>query len=83
MDMLSKKELEELTGRPEGPCASIYLPTHRTGVETRQDPIRLKNLLGQARERLVARGLRTTEVDKILEPAQGLLKNELFWPLPP
>jgi hypothetical protein len=79
MDMLSKKELEELTGRPEGPCASIFLPTHRAGVETRQDPIRLKNLLGQAREMLVARGLRTTEVDRILEPAQGLLENELFW----
>jgi hypothetical protein len=79
MDTLSKKELEELTGKPEGPCASIFLPTHRAGVETRQDPIRLKNLLGEARERLVARGLRTTEADAILEPAQGLLEDELFW----
>lgn len=79
MDTLSKKELEELAGKPEGPCASIFLPTHRAGAETRQDPIRLKNLLRQARERLVVRGLRTTEVDRILEPAQGLLENELFW----
>ena len=79
MDLLSKKELEELSGKPEGPCASIFLPTHRAGSETRQDPIRLKNLLVQARERLVARGLRTAEADRILEPAQGLLKNELIW----
>ena len=79
MDTLSKKELEELTGKHEGPCASIFLPTHRAGVETQQDPIRLKNLLGEAREKLVARGLRTTEADAILEPAQGLLENDLFW----
>ena len=79
MDLLSKEELEEMTGKIEGPCASIFLPTHRAGAETRQDPIRLKNLLGETRERLVARGLRTTEADEILEPAQGLLENTLFW----
>ena len=79
MDLLSKRKLEELTGKPKGPCASIFLPTHQTGVDTRQDPIRLKNLLGEAREKLVARGLRTTEADAILEPAQGLPEDELFW----
>ena len=79
MDLLSKRKLEELTGKPKGPCASIFLPTHQTGVDTRQDPIRLKNLLGEAKEKLVARGLRTTEADAILEPAQGLPEDELFW----
>lgn len=80
MDTLSKRELEGLTERTGGPCASIFLPTHRAGVETRQDPIRLKNLLGEARERLVeTKGLRTTEADGILEPAWELLEDAVFW----
>lgn len=80
MDLLSKRELEELTGKPEGPCVSIFLPTHRAGAETQQDPIRLKNLLGEARERLVeTKGLRATEADEVLEPARDLLSDNVFW----
>jgi hypothetical protein len=33
---------------------SLYLPTHRTGAELRQGPIRLKNLLREATEGLAA-----------------------------
>lgn len=80
MDTLSKRELEGLTERTGGPCVSIFLPTHRAGTETQQDPIRLKNLLGEARESLVeTKGLRTTEADEILEPAQKLLSDAVFW----
>jgi hypothetical protein len=34
------------------PADSIYLPTHIAGREIPQDPIRLKNLLSSAEERL-------------------------------
>ncbi len=34
------------------PCVTITLPTHRTSPENKQDPIRLRNLVKQARERL-------------------------------
>jgi len=51
------------------------MPTHRAGTETRQDPIRLKNLLSRAREQLVDGGLRSTEADGILEPARLLLED--------
>ncbi|HSK85130.1 MAG TPA: hypothetical protein VK902_17285 [Rubrobacter sp.] len=80
MDPLSNQDLEQLVDNPEGPCVSIFLPTHRAGVETRQDPIRLKNLLGEARERLVGtKGLRPTEADEILEQARDLLSEDVFW----
>ncbi len=80
MDTLSKRELEVLTEVPEGPCVSLFLPTHRAGTQIQQDPIRLKNLLGEARESLVeTKGLRTTEADEILEPAQDLLSDAVFW----
>ena len=49
MDLLPRRELEGLILEREGPCVSIFLPTHRAGAETQQDPIRLKNLLGEAR----------------------------------
>jgi hypothetical protein len=79
MDLLPRGELEKLVEECGGPCVSIFLPTHRTGTETQQDPIRLKNLLGEAREDLLANGLRSTEVDQILEPARELLADEVFW----
>ena len=79
MDLLSREELEALVGEHGGACASIFLPTHRAGAETRQDPIRLKNLLGEARERFLAVGLRSAEADEVLEPARELLADEVFW----
>jgi hypothetical protein len=79
MDLLSKSNLERLAEVPGGPCVSIFMPAHRAWPETRQDPIRLKNLLVEARERLLERGLPSTETDGILQPAEDLLSDGLFW----
>jgi hypothetical protein len=57
---------------------SVYLPTHRTGRELRQDPIRLKNLLTQAEEQLASRGVRGTEAKELLKPAWDLQNEETF-----
>jgi len=35
------------------PCVSITLPTHRTAPQNRQDPVRVKNLVRQAADRLL------------------------------
>ncbi len=69
MELLPRGELEKLVEERGGPCVSIFLPTHRGGTQTQQDPIRLKKLLGEVREDLLAKGLRSTEVDQILGPA--------------
>ena len=52
--MFSRTDLEELVMMEVQPAISIYLPTHVAGREVRQDPIRLKNLLSAAAERLKA-----------------------------
>ena len=57
MDILTKVELEGLMRKEQQWCVSIYLPTHRTGTETQQDPIRLKNLLREAEKHLSAQGV--------------------------
>jgi hypothetical protein len=60
-------------------CVSIYMPTHRAGVETQQDPLRLKNLLREAEKHLSARGVSTRDVQKMIEPASKLLQDPYFW----
>lgn len=43
--------------RPRGfPAVSVLMPTHRHFPDSAQDPIRLRNLLGDARDRLSAGG---------------------------
>jgi hypothetical protein len=48
---MTVKDLATLT--PTGyPAVSLLMPTHRTAPENQQDPIRLRNLLSEARRRL-------------------------------
>lgn len=77
MDLLSKEEIRNLITERDGLCVSIYLPTHR--VESEQDPIRFKNLIKEARQKLLERDLTNKEVDSMLEEAQNLLDDKTFW----
>lgn len=79
MHALSQDELKTLMGKQQGLCISIFMPTFRTGVESQQNQIRLRNLLRSAEEKLLAAGLRSQEIKELLEPAQALPGNVLFW----
>lgn len=79
MDTLERENLRELLSNSGGPCVSIFLPTHRAGAELQQDPIRLKNLIREAEEKLKAAGMRAPAAKKLLKPASGLLRNGGFW----
>lgn len=79
MDRFTKQALTELVTVVKGPCVSIYMPTERKGVETQQGSIRLKNLLNQVEEELVAMGERTTDISDLLAPAYALAGNGQFW----
>ena len=79
MDILTRAELEQLMSKEQQVCVSIYLPTHRTGTDAQQDPIRLKNLLGKAEKDLSDRGMGRRDVQKMLEPASVLLQDFDFW----
>ena len=68
-----------LVRQPRTPCVSLYMPTHRSGPETRQDPVRLKNLIRRAEERLVAAGIRRPDAGEVLRPARELIEDEAFW----
>ena len=79
MDGSWKDEIRTLMERQEGLCVSIFVPTYRAGAEMQQNPIRLRNLLRGAEEKLTASGLRPAEAKAFLEPAAGLINNVLFW----
>jgi len=79
MDILDRKELEQLSTKTDGWHVSIYMPTHQASDEIQQDPIRLKNLLTEAEERLRDLGLRPPDIEAILDPAFALLDNHVFW----
>jgi len=81
VDHIDGSDLQRLVAMPSetGPRTSIYLPTHRSGADTTQDAIRLKNLLGDAATTLDALGLRAPDVTAYLEPAAALLQDPIFW----
>jgi hypothetical protein len=79
MDLLLARDLVILLEDRPGPCVSLYMPTIRSGPEIRQGAIRLKNLLGEVRERLEERGLSVPDAEALLAPAERLLDDPLFW----
>ncbi|HEX6332365.1 MAG TPA: hypothetical protein VF129_13925, partial [Actinomycetota bacterium] len=78
-ELLRLHHLRELIEHRNGPCVSVFLPTHRTAPANEQDPIRLKNLLRDAQERLSRMQVRSPDAIELLEPAARLLDLGLFW----
>jgi hypothetical protein len=72
-------QLRFLFEKREQFCVSLFLPTHRAGPDTRQDPIRLKNLLKEAESRLITLGRKPVKVRQMLAPARGLVSRGGFW----
>lgn len=79
MTFLSREEIEVLLNTSSGPSISIYLPTVRAGAETQQNPIRFKNLVREAEQKLLARGVAKAELEELLEPLRRLIDDQPFW----
>jgi hypothetical protein len=60
--------LQQIRGYP---CLTILLPTHRTPPNNRQDPVRLKNLVGEAADRLLSE-FSKREVEALLKRLEEL-----------
>lgn len=78
-EILPRPDLQMLLDHRAEWCVSIYMGTHRAGPEIEQDPIRLKNLLKEAEERLVELGMRRTKANDLLQPASERVANTEFW----
>jgi hypothetical protein len=78
MDFLARSDLQALVNQTRTPCVSILMPTHR-GADSRQNLIRLRNLLDKAKDQLAARGMRNPDAADLLQPAVRLLEDSDFW----
>ncbi len=79
MAAIRRSDIDELIETREGPCVSLTMPTHRKGRDIGQGPLRLRNQLDDAEQRLHALGLRSTVARNTLQPARDLLRDQLFW----
>jgi hypothetical protein len=78
MALLSIDELKTLVENSQAPSVSLYMPTQKAGAEIRQNPIRFKNLIREAEQRLEAMGIRHAEAVDFLQSARELDRGD-FW----
>jgi hypothetical protein len=80
IDLLTDARLAELAHHRGPAHVSLFMPAHRAGPDTRQDPIRFRNLLGRAGALLTEQaGMTTREADELLAGARELVDDERFW----
>ncbi|MGE5419702.1 MAG: hypothetical protein ACM3UT_05920 [Chloroflexota bacterium] len=74
-------DLSRLSQYHNKSCISIYIPTHRLGVETLngQDSLNLKNQVKQVRNKLQSQGMTSREIEKLVDPLVGLIDDSDFW----
>ncbi|NTU78395.1 MAG: hypothetical protein HGA45_03170 [Chloroflexales bacterium] len=68
---MNRQDILALAATGGYPCLTITLPTHRTSPDNRQDPIRLKNLIAEAANRLTEE-LGKREVAAVLRSLEQL-----------
>lgn len=71
---MTPETFAEMVARPEhgGPVVTLMIPMQRKGKETRQNPIRFKNALGEARQRLEESGREDDELARRLDALSAL-----------
>ena len=77
--MFSRTDLTKLIEAEPAIGVSFYLPTRTHGRETRQNPIMLKNLLSEAREKLATFGVSQADIEALVKPAVELVDDHEFW----
>ena len=78
MNLPTNEQLQKISGRRESFVVSIYLPTEPRGPATRQSPIRFKNLVKEASERLTQHGADSVAA-MLKQTCEPLLANHDFW----
>lgn len=75
---MKRTDIEKLARMKDGVFVSIYLPTHRSSPENRQDRIRYKNLLTEVEEGLKSL-LDINKTGDFLKEAEAVYQDEEFW----
>ena len=78
MDSLANDYAAGIFNASEGPCLSLYQPTHRSHPDKEQDPIRFGNLVKSMEESLRQK-YSTRDIRPLMESFQALAGNHDFW----
>ena len=76
--MITCQDLNQLQSLNKVPALSVLVPTHRTFPDNKQNPIRVKNLVDEATERL-ATEFSQRELEPLLERLETLV-SEIDYP---
>ena len=78
IDVISAADVMSL-GTAQGPCVSVFMPTHRSGRETLQGPVRLRNLINTARGELSGADVAESVIENLMAPLESLADDDEFW----
>src|SRR5690606_9593921 len=80
---LTREDFERLAGIKSQNCISIYIPTHKKGMEVNEglDRLQFKNQLTEVRDKLLQKNYQEKYVTELLAPAYNLLEDSGFWHL--
>jgi hypothetical protein len=78
LDPVRHDDLRQLATTTDATCVTVQLPTARHGAETRQGPLRLRNLLTEARSTL-ADEHPDVDATALLAPLDALVDDHDFW----
>jgi hypothetical protein len=76
---ISDADLGRLVRDQRGLCVSLYAPTHRAGRGRLEDPIRLRNMIRSAENKLRRAGLRVPAIREVIQPAREMIRRPGFW----
>jgi hypothetical protein len=79
METLTRRDFDALLAADRPCCVSLYMPTHRTGPEIREDATRFSNLMRKAAEQLQARGVSGLRLQAITKSLEELKHDSVFW----
>jgi hypothetical protein len=81
LGILTKDMLTELGSYEGDTCISIFLHTHRSGIDVNEqsDLINFKNALQQVEKMLKEKQKGADVIRKLLHPGYELLRNDAFW----
>ena len=79
MSVVRRDTIEKLISETKDVNVTIFLPTHKTGEEGKQDSIRLKNLIQKAKNDLIDKGWKEAKVDELFKKIHSMTEENQFW----
>lgn len=78
-NIFESDDLGNLLANQQGICISMYMPVENESGKTKQNPIRLGNMIAKSGKFLQTHGVSGGAAAEFLEPANKILSDPFFW----